>query len=377
MKSEVKNKLNKIAAIWNNFIWEYKFCNRKIKFTEDIKTNYFGDILGYFHDTFDVVFKERIVESYADKFAHNISLLQAIYIHQDFIEELLLIFKCGIDKGELKKDQNYYINRDLRNELVGHPIRRFEGKFVSSTTFGYNSEKDSIIYLRYHKDNVFQFEEMSFKLSEIIKRHSFFLNTYFDIILEKLKSILTKFIKEIENLEKLIDIKDFGTVIKIVSLCFESIFKTDFIYEQDSLLKIYNQRNVHKRYQNLIDRFYNDLKNDLKEKKLYVRDLFEIQDKNINNAAIKKLTINIISTLPENSSQENHLINKDSYHYELGKLATKRNAKDFTYFSGFLKTKYSSNKLVLDELSHMESNIFNDIEYYSSYYLICSELKCN
>ena len=29
-------------------------------------------------------------------------------------------------KGNLKKDQTYYINRDLRNELIGHPIRKLD-----------------------------------------------------------------------------------------------------------------------------------------------------------------------------------------------------------------------------------------------------------
>ncbi len=47
MENNTIEKLDKIADIWNNFILEYKFCNNKIKFNDEIKTNYFGDILGY------------------------------------------------------------------------------------------------------------------------------------------------------------------------------------------------------------------------------------------------------------------------------------------------------------------------------------------
>lgn len=51
MENNTIEKLDKIADIWNNFILEYKFCNKKIKFNDEIKTNYFGDILGYFYIT--------------------------------------------------------------------------------------------------------------------------------------------------------------------------------------------------------------------------------------------------------------------------------------------------------------------------------------
>ena len=103
MKEEVIVKLERIADIWNHFIWEYDFCKRKIKFTPDVRTNYFGAILGYFQDTFDIIFENKETKSHSDRFSNQISLLQSIYVQQDFIEESLIIFKCGIDKGDLKK----------------------------------------------------------------------------------------------------------------------------------------------------------------------------------------------------------------------------------------------------------------------------------
>lgn len=55
-----------------------------------------------------------------------------------------------------------------------------------------------------------------------------------------------------------------------------------------------------------------------------------------------------------------------SYHYELGKLSTKRDFHDFEFFSSLLKSKCDNND-VLAELQYMEVNLHNDIEYYSAY----------
>jgi hypothetical protein len=79
MKIKVEEKLDKIADIWNYFIWDYKFCSRRIKFNDDVKTNYFGDILGYFKDTLDIVFNSKEASNFSDKFSYTISFLQAIY----------------------------------------------------------------------------------------------------------------------------------------------------------------------------------------------------------------------------------------------------------------------------------------------------------
>lgn len=373
MKEEVIVKLERIADIWNHFIWEYNFCKRKIKFTPDVRTNYFGAILGYFQDTFDIIFENKETKSHSDRFSNQISLLQSIYVQQDFIEESLIIFKCGIDKGDLKKDSNYFINRDIRNELVGHPIRKYKGEIISSCLFGYNGGKGKIVYLRYHKDNNFKFESMEFPISEIIERHKDFLNKYFDKILNKLKRILFDFSKEIENLENLIDNKSFDEILAISKIFYESIFKYDFIYDQESLQKVYAKKDEHKRYQNLIDKFYYDLKSSLKEKKEYAIELFEPKKEfKETNIGIPTININFEKTTKIDSFEKERPV---TYHYELGKIATKRTPMDFEFFGGCLKIKCAENEIVLTELEHMESNIYNDIEYYTAYRLICNELK--
>lgn len=377
MKEELKYKLDQIANVWNDFIWENDFCKQTIKFETEMRTNYFGDILDYFQDTFDIIFDNRESKSYSDRFSNHISLLQSIYVQQDFIEELLIIFKCGINKGDLKKNINYSINREIRNELVGHPIRKINGQFISSCLFGYNGGSDKIVYLRYHKDNNYEFESKEYEVSDIILRHKFFLEKYLDKILNKLKRILSSFVKKLENIEALIDSKSFEDILNILSVFYESIFKYDFIYDKESLLNIYSRKNEHRRYQNLIDKFYYDLKNSLKEKKEYAIKIFEPNKVyKISETEKPIFDINDLKFIDTSTSiQIEHIERPITYHYELGKIATKRNPMDFSHFGGYLKIKCANNRIVLDELEHMESNIYEEIEYYSAYRLICTELK--
>lgn len=376
MKDDIKFKLDKIADIWNYFIWDYRYCSSKIKFNDDVKTNYFGDILGYFQDTLEIVFEtKKFSTEYSEKFSHTISFLQAIYIQQDFIEELLSIFKTSIEKGHLKNDNLYSINRDLRNELIGHPIRKFEGKLFSSTLFSYQANEGEIQYLRYHTDNKFQSEKKTYSIKDIQQRHKEFLEKYFDIILRKLKTILDEFVSELDKLENVIINRDFSTVLKLVELYFEAIFENDYLYDKQSLLKIYARKDEHMRYQNFIDRFYKDLKSSIADIKKFVTEIYErekIDYSQISNVEFPQIDFLFTdSTITKTCKEEQ----KTTYHYEIGKIATKRNAMDFDFFGGLLRRKCENNELVLNELNHMESNIYNEIEYYTSLRLICTELS--
>ncbi|WP_319479121.1 hypothetical protein [uncultured Draconibacterium sp.] len=375
MKSEIEIKLNQIANIWNHFIWEYKFCSRKIKFTDDVKTNYFGDILGYFQDTLDIIFSQSKGSDFIDKFSVTISILQAIYVQQDFVQEMLEIFKTGIEKGNLKQNQNYSINREIRNELIGHPIRKQSGKLISSTLFSYHAKEGEIQYLRYHKDKKFEYEVKTFKISEIQKRHHDFLKEYFDVIIEKLKEILDDYLLGIDKLENVIKGNDFETLLKLVELYSEAIFKSDYAYDKSSLIKIYNKRKEHIRYQSFIDRFCNDLEGSIIETRKYIKSIFERQHQKIEvQNSLPKIEF-VFKDFSIEDVKEIRKQQEKSYHYEIGKLATKRNWEDFNFFGGILTSKCKENKLVISELKHMEENIYDEIEYYSSLRLIMKELK--
>ncbi|KUJ52689.1 hypothetical protein [Chryseobacterium sp. JAH] len=365
MENNTIEKLHKIAEIWNNFILGYKFCNSKIRFTDEIKTNYFGDILGYFHDTFSLISDVPKNSGNSTKFSFYISFLQAIYVQQDFVEELLYIFNCKKNKSYLKKDINYSKNREIRNELVGHPIRKINGKFISSTLFSYHSKDDEIEYLRYHIDNNYSFEKINIKIDDVIKRHINFLDTNFNLIIRKLEVILLRFKKQIEALEKNILVQDFETLLKIISAYFEKFLESDFIYDVESLKVIYSKTHDHERYKYFIENFYSSLKEYIFCTKDDI-DLFTGK-KESDFSEIESPIITITKSSNQNKSEV-------TYHYELGKLSTKRNFHDFEFFSSLLKSK-CNNGDVLAELNYMEVNLHNDIEYYCAYKYLKWSLK--
>ncbi|MBK9104200.1 MAG: hypothetical protein IPL92_06420 [Saprospiraceae bacterium] len=399
MKSIIEDKLDRIADVWNNFIWDYKFCSSKIKFNQDAKTNYFGDILGYFNDTLDIVFTKKRYTNYVDKFSFTISFLQAIYIQQDFIQEMLEIFKISIDKGKLKEDLTYSKNRELRNELIGHPIRKIEtptkllieiecdscGKLLSrpknekvllsSTVFSYQASEDEIQYLLYQKSNNFQSEIKTYSIDDIQDRHREFLEKYFEIILERLKSILDEYISKLDDLENVIENHDFTTVLKLVDLYYEAFFQSDYIFNKDSLEEIYKRMDEHNRYKLYIDKFYNGLRTELADKKISAKNIFE--RKVVDKSAYKSIPFPNLETIFTSNEEANIFAEdtKEFNHYLLGKLARKRNLDDFEFFGSVLKNNYQDNNIVLDELAHMERNISNEIEYYTSLNMICMELN--
>lgn len=373
MRNEVNQKLSLIEDIWNYYILEYGVCSRHIKFTDEVQTNYLGAIIGYFADTFDIIYSDHNSLSYTQSFRNNISLLQSIYVHQDFIEELLSIFKCGITKGDLKLDENYSVNREIRNELIGHPIRKPNGELISSCLFSYERDPDSITYLRYHKENDFKFEKMSHNISEILSRHTAFLNKYFDKILAQLKINLDNFVGWLNKIEAQIDSLTFSKLINFLERNYESIFKYDYLYDKQTLLFIYERKDEHYRYQNLINTFYKDLKISISETKRGIHDKFSPQEVDENWSLQEPLMIfkedgEIELNIDSRTTSET----KKSFHYELGKLATNRDL--FTMCKNILVDEFSENELIVDELNHMESNLYNDLEYYCSYRVIRNEI---
>ena len=378
MRDVLDKKLDKISNIWNNYIWEYKFCNSKIKFTTDVKSNYFGDILSYFSDTFNLIYNVKKADTFSDNIESSISFLQAIYIQQDFVEELLYIFKCDLDKGDLKRDTNYSINRELRNELVGHPIRKSDingtKQLLSSTIFSNSTNADQISYLRYHLDNNYRFEEVTHSKEDILKRHTAFIEFYFDIIIKKLKGILSLFKSKIEKIEKVVATAPFENVVKIVSDSFEYIFKTDYLYKPELLLQVYKLKKSHQRYSNAIEMFHRDLNQFLFDKKNDIANILNDTGRYSLNQTDKEIILLEEIYIDSNDEIDTSKI-PISYHYELGKLVDRSDFWNFEFFSSLLKNKCKSKELVLTEIENMEMNFDNTLEYYCSFHLVDKELN--
>lgn len=372
MKEEVKEKLKIIEDVWNDFIWDNKFCRNQINFSPEAENNYLGDILGYFFDTFDIIYEKKSGTEHAENFASHISFLQSIYVQQDFIEEMLILFKTNLVKGDLKLNPDYALNREMRNELVGHPFRKIDSTVISSTVFGYERSPDTISYLRYHRDNNFKCEIITVKTEDIIKRHTAFLHTYFDIIIEKLKSVTALYCEELEGVKEKMERVAFPSLVKIISQKIKPFLENTFLYDEKSIMEIYERRNEHKRYALVYDSFLNDLKKRISEMQEDCRTIFTKLIFTDNHIELPLFDdefnlIKIPITIKAGKK-------KESYHYELGKLSTKRQLKEFDFFSGFLKAK-CSNQTVLSELERMRNYLDNDVEYLSSHKLISRILK--
>ena len=372
MKDQVKDKLKIIEDVWNRFIWDNKFCRNQINFSPEAESNYFGDILGYFYDTFDIIYEKKNGGEHAENFASHISFLQSIYVQQDFIEEMLILFKTNIIKGNLKLDTNYSLNREIRNELVGHPFRKLDGKIISSTVFGYERSPDTIAYLRYHKNNDFKCEIIKVKIEDIKKRHTAFLNIYFDIIIEKLKLVTAKYSQELEGVKKKMETVSFSSLLKILSQKLRPFLENTFLYDEKSIMEIYEKKNQHKRYSIVYESFLKDLKKYISEMQENCNSIFTnlIFTDNLIELPLFDDEFNLIKIPIKIKAGRK----KESYHYELGKLSTKRQPKEFDFFSGFIKAK-CSNKTVLFELERMRNYLDNDVEYLSSHKLITRILK--
>lgn len=379
VKTELKKEMGRIRDLWDHYFIEHKSLNSKTWSPKNTDFKYVGTILGNFIDTFDVIYDYNHSQDERYSYSSNMSLMQAIYIQQDIMEDLLLIFRCSINKEHLKQDDDYSINRNIRNELMGHPIRRTGAELTSTTLIAYNGKKGCINYMRHHKDTGFQFELISHKVTDILTRHTSFIKTYFGKIIQQIKKLMKNFIKQLKQIQNVIDSIEFPQLLNFTDTNFESIYRQDFGY--DNLREIYEKRVEHPRYQHFIDYFKEELKSNISghleniEEKFNppeeveqefqsLQPIFEIDDDG-------NIQINI-----DNDSDENVTVNfeeRNTYSYEIGKLATNRDLFQMCY--NIIKEGCADNKIIVEELEHMKNNLFNNLEYYCALRMIRTELK--
>jgi hypothetical protein len=353
----IKWKLERIRGIWNSYFWEYKTLQKKINFNSEGKTNYFGDILGYFNDTFDLIHPNKTSEFQSNVF-HYTGLLQIIYVQQDLTDELLYIFKIK-ESSRVDKDPN----RMIRNQLIGHPISRSpKGDLESSVLFSNDTTNKNLQYLVYAKNNNFKMRVVNYDVDSIIDNHKLFLNKYFDIILNKASVILNEYKKRLEQFEKSISTEiKFEKIIKQTETSYEFLLKFNYLYKRQYLLACYNRQDEHPRYKFAVEIFLKELTKLLKESQknisvfIYEKDQGPIKHRVKQERTVfinfKKVTVNPKKKI------------KPDYGYALGKLHGRSPVMDINFF----RQSFPKNKKILTELDNMESNYYDDLEYYTSY----------
>lgn len=358
----VRTKLERITDFWNNFVWNYKFIRNQIVWNNEVKTNYYGDILNYFNSTFDLIERKPPKSDFQDTIFYMTGLLQIIYVHQDLTDELLRIFKLAESKREDKIP-----NRDIRNELIGHPISRGEignpNKLISSVFWGRELTTENLHYIRYSIEKNFKGEEFSYKTKDIVESHHIYLNKYFDIMLMKMRYVLNKYSKRLNELQIALEKQiEFPKIVTLTSQLYEYIFELNYLYNIKYLDECYSRRKEHIRYQYVTEYFKEDLTNCLKETQSYIQELMsEIETEKLTKENIEIPQIHI--SYLNKTDTINAISRKKDYHYEIEKL----HEKQPVFGLYFLKNLFKDDETIIEELTNMELNIDDNLEYYSSF----------
>ena len=357
----IETKLDKIAEIWNDFILNEKFFQRKINFDSEVETNYFGDILHYFYDSL-ILIKENIPEDDKNNFSasvfYAIGLLQIIFIQHDLMREFFYIF--NIDKDEKKEfEKEIKRIRDLRNELIGHPINRNSktGELRSTVFWGNRMSKNQIHYLKYtRKDNFKRGIQKEFSVTHLISNQEIVFKKYLNLILLNLKDYLREYLDNINQIElSLNEDHDFFYLIDNIQNNCTLLWNKHIIFDKDILLECYTKKDLHPRYENTLEIFRNKLNYNII---------------NLRNRVYAKLDEENKITRFENKNREIFKYSEEITHF-LVRLFEKRQVKERI---SSLRNTFSEFPKILEELKNMESNTENNAEYYSSYFYLTGVL---
>jgi hypothetical protein len=351
----LEKRIKKLADIWNYYFWDYKFCQDKINFTDDIKTNYYGDILSFIETTLNSLTAVEYEKGVEKSIFQAVGILQIIYTHQDLIDELLYIFKIhqstSVDKNP---------NRQIRNELIGHPIRRVpkSKELISSVFFGYEFKNGTLDYVLYSKENNFSPKAFSYQLEDLIRNHKVFLEKYMNIIWAKIEKILRALQRELIELNNLV-LKniEFTKIVNLVHQRYNKIFKENYLFEPEIILQCYEKRNENIRYQNAISLFTDTLKEYLPDTINNIDQLF------IEQPEPKFEELNIKINIVKHSSKKIARDKSQHLDYEFSKLHHNHPIFGIEYFMN----KFKNDKDIITELLHMEKYIDNVLEFNSAF----------
>jgi len=342
---------------WNDFFLESAYCQNLIRFGKEEQTNYMGDLLNYFDDTVELLTQIPLKKDYQKALFDTISVLQLMYIGQDLIDELRLVFKMPASSGEGKM-----LIRTLRNELTGHPISRDRGKnFISSVFLTRNSHGDVIEYLRYHKDDDYKAKVVRHSWSELVKIHENYLVDNLNAILAVLKVKLKRYQLQLDKFVATFSNITFEGLVNRTDHLMESFFEHSALYSRTNLLYYFESHDIHPRYSFCTQLFTKELmsailetrENIIKFRREMVKS--EIQVNNIVETKIVFSSSNGIST--------RSLSSLPNIRYQFSKLREKHPIFGIEFF---IET-YGDDPELGAEILHMRDISSNDREFYCSY----------
>lgn len=376
----IRDKINLITDIWNSFILEEKFFQDKINFSDEVGTNYYGEIMHYLNDTFTALDNHEKMDSQKGEFHdfifYIIGILQVMYVQQDLVDEMMRIFKLAESNSSEKKSI-----RKLRNELVGHPICRDKmKKLISSAFWGGDISYNCINYIKYQKGSMTNSESKKISIKELIDKHKIYLNYYFNQILKQERKILKEYKTKLLQLQNILSKlePDYHLIIKLSNDYIERIHMYSMYFSKEIVMKGLEKINDGERYKNFIDCYYNFVKESVFELLESTQEYLEkIDGKYIENMKDNNIEINIIDDICEYETIDfddeleyqsyiNDSNSKNKYSYYLSKLSERK----YTECIDILIKENQSNGVIVKELKNMKLNIDDDLEYYCSYLLV-------
>ena len=211
------------------------------------------------------------------KYLYTYGLLQALFVQQDAAES---IYKVFFDE-EVKWSEEYpkaYVVREMRNDVVGHPVNRKDSRFFIYLVQMY-MKKESISYL---KDNVKTSENEMIKvnLMESIEDSAKCINHVLERVLEKLDSEHKAYIMTYKDV-KMVDIFRSLSYAREKNICRDSVMEPSLYKITKDMVKNCKEE-VAKRYGS-VDAIeaYNSI---FKE----VDVLYDLIDKEVPNSNMSK-----------------------------------------------------------------------------------------
>jgi hypothetical protein len=343
-------KLRLIQNVWSHYFWEIKFCQNRIKFTDEEKVNYIADLLNYFEDTLYLLSEFKEKDNYREALYESVAVLQFMYIQQDLMGELKIVFKLPTGNA----DKQFV--RTLRNELTGHPISRDTKGLVSSVFVTPATNFRILQYERYHRENDFKYSIVTYDWSKIFEAHSNYLEVSFSELQSKTAKILKEYkktlIEKSSNFSKL----NIYNLVKVTEQLIEDYFKQSYLLTKHNILYCFNSIDKHPRYKNAIELFTSSVRE-------FVSDRINDINSTLNDLGFPN-TIERVIDKENKSLSENHddrtLID---YHYYFSKLHNKHQVFNVDYFI----SQFKDDSEIMEELLNMKMFESNDAEYYSSY----------
>lgn len=346
----------KIRESWNDFFLESKYCQSQIRFGSDERSNYMGDLLNYFDDTIELLAKIPLKQDYQQALYDTVSVLQLMYVGQDLIDELRIVFKMTKSTGAGKA-----LIRTLRNELTGHPISRDKGNnFVSSVFFTRNSHGRVIEYLRYHKDTDYKADVVQHSWSDLVKIHEDYLTENLGEIIATIKKKLRSYQLQLDKFDGSFPRMNVEGLVNRTEHLLENMFEYSALYSKSNLLYYFQRHDLHPRYQVATERFIQDLKTFLLETRGKISD-FRSDNKPVIEQVEDTVTTKIIFISGSSKPRSGSNI-KNNLRYEYSKLRERHPIFGIDYFIECFHGDPELSK----ELQYLKLVYNDDCEFYCS-----------